>query len=167
MRGKRAKYSEGIFGQIKWNMGFKRFLLRGLDKVDLEWGLLCFALNIKRMNKKDIEKLKEEAMAKTVSLSKNIINFSNQKIQLLSSWIFRSSGSYFRIPSLFLKIQFYVLQSYIDLVNCNCSIVERSSIIIMNKSLSVRIIYTVTIIIPNDRNVLRQNNTVIIVVCFL
>ena len=82
MRGKRAEYSEGIFGQIKWNMGFKRFLLRGLDKVDLEWGLLCFALNIKRMNKKDIEKLKEEAMAKTVSLSKNIINFSNQKIQL-------------------------------------------------------------------------------------
>ena len=33
MRGKRAEYSEGIFGQIKWNMGFKRFLLRGLDKV--------------------------------------------------------------------------------------------------------------------------------------
>ena len=49
MRGKRAEYSEGIFGQIKWNMGFKRFLLRGLEKVDLEWGLLCFALNIKRM----------------------------------------------------------------------------------------------------------------------
>lgn len=23
MRGKRAEYSEGIFGQIKWNMGFK------------------------------------------------------------------------------------------------------------------------------------------------
>ena len=99
MRGKRAEYSEGIFGQIKWNMGFKRFLLRGLDKVDLEWGLLCFALNIKRMNKKDIEKLKEEAMARTILLSKNIIKFSNQKIQLLSSWIFCFSGSYFRTPS--------------------------------------------------------------------
>lgn len=36
MRGKRAEYSEGIFGQIKWNMGFKRFLLRGFEKVDLE-----------------------------------------------------------------------------------------------------------------------------------
>ena len=24
MRGKRAEYSEGIFGQIKWNMGFKQ-----------------------------------------------------------------------------------------------------------------------------------------------
>ena len=66
-------------------MGFKRFLLRGLDKVDLEWGLLCFALNIKRMNKKDIEKLKEIAMAKAISLSKNITEFLKQKIQLLSS----------------------------------------------------------------------------------
>lgn len=35
MGGKRAEYSEGIFGQIKWNMGFKRFLLRSLEKVDL------------------------------------------------------------------------------------------------------------------------------------
>ncbi len=79
MRGKRAEYSEGVFGQIKWNMGFKRFLLRGLDKVDLEWGLLSFALNIKRMNKKDIEKLEEIAMAKAVSLS-NITEFLKQKI---------------------------------------------------------------------------------------
>ena len=61
MRGKRAEYSEGIFGQIKWNIGFKRFLLRGLDKVDLEWGLLYFALNIKRTNKKDIEKLEKNS----------------------------------------------------------------------------------------------------------
>ena len=95
MRGKRAKYSEGIFGPIKWNMGFKRFLLRGLDKVDLEWGLLCFALNIKRMNKKDIEKLKEESIAKAILKSKNIINFSHQKIQL-----FRAGFFGYRIPIL-------------------------------------------------------------------
>ena len=79
MRGKRAEYSEGIFGQIKWNTGFKRFLLRGLEKVDLEWGLLCFALNIKRMNNKDIEKLKEEVMAKTNLLYKNVTNFYIKK----------------------------------------------------------------------------------------
>ena len=99
MRGKRAEYSEGIFGQIKWNMGFKRFLLRGLEKVDLEWGLLCFALNIKRMNKKDKEKLKEIAMAKAISISKKYNKLLEQKIQLLSSWIFWLSGSYFRTPS--------------------------------------------------------------------
>lgn len=99
MRGKRAEYSEGIFGQIKWNMCFKRLWLRGLDKVDLEWGLLCFALNIKRMNNKDIEKLKEEAMAKAIMLSKNITEFLNPKIHLLSRWIFWFLGSYFRTPS--------------------------------------------------------------------
>lgn len=99
MRGKRAEYSEGIFGRIKWNMSFKRFLLRGLDKVDLEWGLLCFALNIKRMNNKDIKKLKEVAMTKAFSTSKNILKFLNQKIQLLTSWILWFSGSYFRTPS--------------------------------------------------------------------
>ena len=99
MRGKRAEYSEGIFGQIKWNMGFKRFLLRGLEKVDLEWGLLCFALNIKRINKKEKEKLKEIAMAKAISISKKYNKLLEQKIQLLSSWIFWLSGSYFRTPS--------------------------------------------------------------------
>ena len=102
MRRKRAEYSEGIFGQIKWNMGFKRFLLRGLEKVDLEWGLLCFALNIKRMNKKDKEKLREIAMAKAISISKKYNKLLEQKIQLLSSWIFCLSGSYFRTPSCFI-----------------------------------------------------------------
>ena len=80
-------------------MGFKRFLLRGLEKVDLEWGLLCFALNIQRMNKKDIEKLKEIAMAKAVSLSKNIIEFLKQKNPTLIELDFLSSGSYFRTSS--------------------------------------------------------------------
>ena len=84
MRGKRAEYSEGIFGQIKWNMGFKRFMLRGLDKVDLEWGLLCFALNIKRMKNKDIEKSKETiAKAMAIPKPKIIIKFLQQKIQLI------------------------------------------------------------------------------------
>lgn len=87
-RGKRAEYSEGIFGQIKWNMDFKRFLLRGLDNVDIEWGLLCFAMNIKRMNKKDIERLKKEAMAKAILLLKNIIENTQQKFQRLLTGIF-------------------------------------------------------------------------------
>ncbi len=88
MRGKRAEYSEGIFGQIKWNMGFKRFLLRGLEKVDLEWGLLCFALNIKRMNRKDIEKQREKAIAMAISFNENLQKLITQKIQLISNWTF-------------------------------------------------------------------------------
>ena len=81
MRGKRAEYSEGIFGQIKWNMGFKRFMLRGLENVDIEWGLLCMAMNLKRMNNKEIEKDKELAMAKSLYPIKNIIKFYTQKFQ--------------------------------------------------------------------------------------
>ena len=88
MRTKRAEYSEGIFGQIKWNMSFKRFLLRGLENVDLEWGILCFALNIKRMNKKDIEKNKEIAKAKSISLLENITKFYTQKFQRFLTGIF-------------------------------------------------------------------------------
>ena len=88
MRKKRAEYSEGIFGQIKWNMNFKRFLLRGLDKVDLEWGLLCFALKIKRMKYKDKEKMEENLTPKLKFLLKNLQTILNQKIQLLSSRIF-------------------------------------------------------------------------------
>lgn len=69
-------------------MGFKRFLLRGLEKVDLEWGLLCFALNIKRMNRKDIEKNKEIVMSKAISLQANIIRFLYAKIPAISHWNF-------------------------------------------------------------------------------
>ena len=89
MRKKRAEYSEGIFGQIKWNMNFKRFLLRGLDKVDLEWGLLCFALNVKRMIHKDKEKTEKNLTPELKFLLKNLQIILNQKIQLLSSRIFR------------------------------------------------------------------------------
>ena len=88
MRGKRAEYSEGIFGQIKWNMGFKRFTLRGLKNVDIEWGLLCIAMNLKRMNSKEIEENKELAIAKALYSIKNTINFYTRKIPAISHWNF-------------------------------------------------------------------------------
>lgn len=37
---------ESVFGQIKHNRGFRRFLLRGLPKVTLEVGWLCLAHNL-------------------------------------------------------------------------------------------------------------------------
>ena len=39
---------EAIFGNIKQNMGFKRFMLRGLDKVNVEIGLIAMAHNLKK-----------------------------------------------------------------------------------------------------------------------
>lgn len=42
---------EPIFGTIKAAMGFRRFHLRGQDKVAGEWGLVTLAYNMKRMHK--------------------------------------------------------------------------------------------------------------------
>jgi transposase len=41
---------EPVIGIIKQAMGFRQFLLRGLEKVSGEWGLVCLAYNLKRMN---------------------------------------------------------------------------------------------------------------------
>ena len=40
---------EPVFGNIKHNKNFKRFLLRGIDKTEIEWGLLCIAHNLKKL----------------------------------------------------------------------------------------------------------------------
>ncbi len=48
--GKRASTVEPVFGIIKGPpMGLRQFLLRGLEKVRLEWNLVCLAYNMKRI----------------------------------------------------------------------------------------------------------------------
>lgn len=58
LRSRRPIEVEAAFGNIKWNMGFKRFTLRGLKKVKIEWVLLCIAHNFNKLtnmkNKMDI-----------------------------------------------------------------------------------------------------------------
>ena len=46
---RRKAIVEPVFGWIKHAMGFRQFSLRGLDKVTGEWGLVCLALNLRRM----------------------------------------------------------------------------------------------------------------------
>ena len=41
---------EPAFGIIKAVMGFRQFLLRGLDQIAGEWSLVCMAYNIKRLH---------------------------------------------------------------------------------------------------------------------
>lgn len=43
---------EAIFGNIKQNMNFKRFMLRGIDKVETEFGLIAMAHNFKKLSLK-------------------------------------------------------------------------------------------------------------------
>lgn len=39
---------ESVFGQLKHNMKFRRFMLRGIEKVNIEYGLLSIAHNLKK-----------------------------------------------------------------------------------------------------------------------
>ena len=49
LRQLRSIEPETVFGDIKHNMGFRRFMLRGLKKVDVEWGLVCMAHNMRKL----------------------------------------------------------------------------------------------------------------------
>jgi transposase len=49
LRCERVTEVETVFGQIKHNQRFRRFMLRGLQKTTTEWGLLCLAHNIKKL----------------------------------------------------------------------------------------------------------------------
>ena len=40
---------EPVFGQIKFGMGFQRFLYRGLKNVRSEWNTVCAAFNLKKI----------------------------------------------------------------------------------------------------------------------
>jgi hypothetical protein len=49
LRKRRPVEVETVFGQLKGNQGFRRFLLRGMKKVGTEWGLLALGYNMKQM----------------------------------------------------------------------------------------------------------------------
>lgn len=49
LRSLRGVEIESVFAQIKHNMDFRRFLLRGLEKVNVEFGLICTAHNLNRL----------------------------------------------------------------------------------------------------------------------
>lgn len=46
----RQQTVEPVFGIIKAAMGFRQFLLRGLEKVSTEWTLVCLAYNLRRLH---------------------------------------------------------------------------------------------------------------------
>ena len=53
--GPRSRYRlrkqtvEPVFGQIKQARGFRQFLLRGRDKVESEWAMICTAHNLAKL----------------------------------------------------------------------------------------------------------------------
>jgi len=49
LRKKRSTDVESVFGLVKQNMGFRRFHLRSLKKVNIEWGLVSIAHNMRKL----------------------------------------------------------------------------------------------------------------------
>jgi hypothetical protein len=49
LRKQRGPDVETAFGDIKHNMGMRRFMLRGLKKVETEWGILSIAHNMRKL----------------------------------------------------------------------------------------------------------------------
>ena len=45
----RKSVVEPVFGQIKEARGFRRFLLRGLEKVQAEWQMICATHNLLKL----------------------------------------------------------------------------------------------------------------------
>ena len=52
---KRQYTIEPIFGHLKFNLGYRSFLLRGLEKVNTEFQLMCIGWNLKKMSKMGIK----------------------------------------------------------------------------------------------------------------
>ena len=49
LRSQRGVEVESVFGRLKQDWGFRRFLLRGIEKVKTEFGLLCIAQNMAKL----------------------------------------------------------------------------------------------------------------------
>jgi len=53
---KRKETIEPAFGIIKSRLGFRQFLMRGLEKVGIEWNLVTLAYNMKRLHRMESAK---------------------------------------------------------------------------------------------------------------
>lgn len=51
LRKQRCHDVEPVFAELKYNKNFKRFMLRGKTKVEVEIGILAIAHNLKKMSK--------------------------------------------------------------------------------------------------------------------
>ena len=52
IRVNRSIQAEGVFAMVKQDMGFRRFLLRGTGKDEVEWTLLSLAYNLLKLHHK-------------------------------------------------------------------------------------------------------------------
>lgn len=80
-RSKRPIEVEAVFGQMKSNNKFTRFTLRGLDKVDIEFGLMALAHNLRKWVKRRITNqiLPQNQPTQTQNCNTILYIFKNQQ----------------------------------------------------------------------------------------
>lgn len=61
LRKRRGPETETFFGDLKHNQKYERFMLRGLEKVNIELALLCIAYNLRKFTKLEAIKQKNAA----------------------------------------------------------------------------------------------------------
>lgn len=89
-RSRRPIEPEAVFGQIKYNRKFNRFMLKGLEGVAVEFGLISIALNLSKMAKKSISETKKGLNnAKSTFLNQILNDLENYQ-----NWWSRISYSY-------------------------------------------------------------------------
>lgn len=84
-RSKRPVEVEAVFGQIKWNKGYKRFRHKGLDKIVMDFGILAIAFNIGTMISKQ-KKAKKERKGRHYKTDKGR-KWSFMRDIFISCWI--------------------------------------------------------------------------------
>jgi transposase len=90
---KRLFTAEPPFGNIKHNLGYRSFLLRGLEKVAGEFKLMCIGHNLKKMHliwrDKKEDKQRRRANSKT-GVSTCIREYISFLVDALRRWFFNS-----------------------------------------------------------------------------
>jgi len=85
----RKSMVEPVFGNMKFNLGFARFILRGLKKVKGEFFLMCIAHNLKKMSQ-HLDSL-APALALKNALFRKIYSFISLFLcilrKLLNRWV--------------------------------------------------------------------------------
>jgi len=69
LRKQRNIEPETVFGNIKWNLHYSRFRLRGKEKVNIEMGLLSIAHNVKKIYQVDVNRMANSSI-KSIEFNK-------------------------------------------------------------------------------------------------
>ena len=85
LRKQRNIEPETVFGNIKWNFKFTRFMLHGLDKVNVEMGLISLAHNMMKIYQVDLDRKRSPSMDQ----------FDNENQQQTQTFYFYSFFSQF------------------------------------------------------------------------